>query len=73
MDDQKITMCKSVQEKDGEPSAICRSVQKKDEQRRLEEHFAKNFYALEIKTTGYVTNEPVHIAGVIFEDGKPVR
>ena len=51
----------------------CPPLHRKDEQRQLEEHFANNFYALDIKTTGYVTNEPVHISGVLFEDGKPVR
>lgn len=42
-----------------------------DRQVRLEKEYETNFYALDTETTGFEFNQPVQIAAVRFENGKP--
>lgn len=35
----------------------------------LEKHYNKNFYAIDIETSGFEHNEPLQIGVVLFENG----
>ena len=39
--------------------------------RQLEKHYQKNFYALDVETTGLKYNHPIQIAVQLFQDGIP--
>ena len=77
-DDDKIdtSRCDKAEGKHGSPldaDEITGRSSEYEKQRRRQEYHARNFYVLDVKTTGSYDNEPVCIAGVMFKDGEPQR